>query len=62
MTGKEGWVQLKYDVTETGSVDNVVVLKSQPRRLFNQAAKRPYLSGSTNLRLSTGNPNAVVVW
>lgn len=43
MQGKEGWVQLKFDVTETGSVDNVSVVKSEPRRLFDTAAKRALL-------------------
>lgn len=54
MSGKEGWVQLKFDVTETGSVDNVSVVKSQPRRLFDQAAKRALLKWKYKPKLVDG--------
>ena len=40
MTGQQGWVLLKFDITPSGSVEGVEVLDSQPRRIFNSAAKR----------------------
>lgn len=56
MAGKEGWVQLKFDVTETGSVDNVAILKSKPRRLFDQAAKRALLKWKYKPKVVDGKP------
>lgn len=56
MSGKEGWVQLKFDVTETGSVDNVEIVKSQPRRIFNQAAKRALLKWKYRPKVVDGKP------
>jgi len=40
MAGKEGWVQLSFDITAEGTVANVQLLNSKPRRLFDQAATR----------------------
>jgi protein TonB len=56
MAGKEGWVQLKFDVTETGSVDNVSVIKSKPRRLFDQSAKRALLKWKYKPKVVDGKP------
>ena len=36
--GKEGFVLLKIDITAAGAVENVRLVKSNPRRLFDQAA------------------------
>ena len=36
----EGWVELKYDVNESGDVINVVVLDALPHRIFNRSAKK----------------------
>lgn len=43
MAGKEGWVQLSFDINESGMVENVSVIKSNPRRLFDKAAMRSLL-------------------
>lgn len=43
MQGTEGWVMLSFDITATGSVDNVKVLDSKPRRIFDMEAKRALL-------------------
>ena len=40
IAGKEGWVRLSFDVNELGEVNKVKVISSNPRRLFDQAAKR----------------------
>ena len=40
MQGIEGWVRLRFDITALGTVDNVKVLDSNPRKIFDMAAKR----------------------
>ncbi|MET0331767.1 MAG: energy transducer TonB [Dyella sp.] len=37
-SGQEGWVELQFTVDSTGSVQDVVVLNSQPRHVFDHAA------------------------
>jgi protein TonB len=36
----EGWVKLRYDITKTGTVQNVTVIKAKPRGVFEQSAKK----------------------
>lgn len=36
----EGWVELEFTITETGSVEEVTVLKSKPPRIFDREAIR----------------------
>ncbi|MDC0980465.1 energy transducer TonB, partial [Bdellovibrionales bacterium] len=43
MSGKQGWVLLKFDITPMGSVNQIEILDSKPRRIFNMAAKRALL-------------------
>ena len=38
--GVEGWVRVTFDVTETGGVDNVEVIESDPPGVFDKAATR----------------------
>lgn len=38
--GIEGWVRVEFDVNEAGSVNNVVVIESDPPGTFDQAATR----------------------
>ena len=43
MKGQEGWVLLEFDITEVGTVDNVKVIESEPRRVFDSSARRALL-------------------
>ncbi|WP_412972496.1 energy transducer TonB [Glaciecola sp. MF2-115] len=38
--GIEGWVELSFSIDESGSVRDVVVTDSEPKRTFDRAAKR----------------------
>ncbi|MDE0646247.1 MAG: energy transducer TonB [Gammaproteobacteria bacterium] len=36
----EGWVVVEFDVTETGNVENVVVVDADPKGVFDSAARK----------------------
>ncbi|MDE0093440.1 MAG: TonB family protein [Gammaproteobacteria bacterium] len=36
----EGWVIVEFDVTETGNVENVVVVDAEPKGVFDSAARK----------------------
>ncbi|MCZ4339607.1 energy transducer TonB [Shewanella colwelliana] len=38
--GKEGWVQLSFTINELGGVEDVQVIKAEPKRVFDKEAKR----------------------
>ncbi len=38
--GKQGYVLLSFDITETGRVSNIQVLDAKPKHLFEQEARR----------------------
>lgn len=38
--GVQGWVKLAFDISEIGQVINVKVLDSEPKRVFDKAAKQ----------------------
>lgn len=56
--GIEGYVQLKFDVTPEGSVQNVKVVKAKPRRVFDQAAIRALLKSKYKPKFIEGKPVA----
>ncbi len=56
MQGAEGWVQLKFDITETGAVTNVDIIKSNPKRLFDSAAKKALYKWKYRPKMVDGKP------
>lgn len=56
MSGTQGWVLLKFDITPTGAVEGVKVLEAKPRRVFNSAAKRALLKWKYRPKVIDGKP------
>ncbi|WP_456418553.1 energy transducer TonB [Thiolapillus sp.] len=56
LAGKEGWVKVQFTVTELGTVKDVQVLDSKPRRLFDRAAKKAILKWKFKPRIVDGKP------
>lgn len=54
--GIEGWVLLKFTVTETGAVRDPVVLEAQPEAIFDDAAKKAVLKFKYKPRVENGRP------
>lgn len=38
--GVEGWVRLRFTIDETGGVTDIEIIDAQPRRIFDQEARR----------------------
>jgi len=55
-SGKEGWVTLQFDISKSGSTENVEVLKSKPKRIFDRAARRALLKWQYKPQLIDGQP------
>lgn len=56
MQGIQGWVQLSFDITTMGTVENVKVMKSKPKRIFDMAAKRALLKWKYRPKMEGGKP------
>ncbi len=56
LAGKEGWVKLEFTVTELGTVKDVRVIASKPRRIFDRAAKQAILKWKFKPRIVDGKP------
>jgi len=54
MRGIEGWVLLQFDITSSGTVDNIEVLDSEPRRIFDSEARRALLKWKYKPRVEEG--------
>ena len=54
MQGIQGWVQLSFDITAMGTVNNVQVLNSKPKRIFDMAAKRALLKWKYKPKMEDG--------
>ncbi len=57
--GIEGWVLVKFTVTETGTVIDPVVIESQPPGVFDEAAKKAVLKFKYKPRVENGKGMAV---
>lgn len=56
MRGIEGYVRVKFDVDETGAVENLEILDARPPRIFNQATKRAVLKWKYQPKMVDGKP------
>ncbi|WP_053084575.1 energy transducer TonB [Catenovulum maritimum] len=54
--GVEGWVKLKYDVGSDGKVSNIAVVESQPKRIFDRAAKQAVVKWIYKPATENGKP------
>ncbi|GGI75514.1 energy transducer TonB [Shewanella gelidii] len=54
--GKEGWVQLSFSITETGSTADVKVIKAEPKRLFNKSAIKALKKWKYKPKIVDGKP------
>ena len=53
-SGTEGWVQVQFSVTATGSVRDAVVVASEPRTIFDDAALKAIARWRYNPRVEDG--------
>ncbi len=54
--GREGFVTLSFDVTQDGSVENVDIIESQPKRLFVRSARQAIEQWRFKPRVVDGQP------
>lgn len=54
MQGIQGWVRLSFDITELGTVENVRVLDSSPKQIFDMEAKRALLKWKYRPKMEDG--------
>ena len=54
MKGLEGWVQVEFTITATGTVKNPRVTQAQPPRVFNREAIRAVLKFKFKPRIVNG--------
>ncbi|HEY6545117.1 MAG TPA: energy transducer TonB, partial [Dokdonella sp.] len=53
---QNGWVEVEFTVTESGSVQNVRVVSSEPPRVFDREAIRAVQQAKFEARLERGQP------
>lgn len=56
--GIEGWVKLSFSVTPSGTVNNIQILDAEPKRMFNQAAKRALAKWKYKPNIQAGKAQA----
>ncbi len=54
MQGIQGWVQLSFDITAMGTVNNVKIIQAKPKRIFDMAAKRALLKWKYRPKMEDG--------
>ncbi|MDB2385969.1 energy transducer TonB [Shewanella sp.] len=57
--GKEGWVQLSFTINELGGVEDVKVIKAQPKRIFDKEARRALKKWKYKPRIIDGKAQRV---
>lgn len=58
----EGFVEIRFTVTETGAVANPEVLRSAPPGVFDRAARRAVLKWKYQPQMVDGKPTAVITY
>lgn len=56
MRGFEGWVQLEFDITETGVTENIRVVNAEPPDIFDKAAVRALSRWRYKPMIADGRP------
>ena len=54
--GKEGWVQLAFSITKAGAVNDVRVIDSEPKRVFDKEAIRALRKWKYKAKFIDGQP------
>ena len=54
--GKEGWVQLSFTINALGGVEDVKIIKAQPKRIFDKEAKRALRKWKYKPKIVDGKP------
>lgn len=57
--GKEGWVQLSFTINKLGGVEDVKVIKSKPKRVFDKEARRALKKWKYKPRIIDGKAQRV---
>lgn len=52
--GLEGWVQVQFTITETGSVKDAIVVNAEPKQIFDDAALKAIARWRYNPRVENG--------
>ena len=54
--GTEGWVELRFSISASGTVEDAEVTKSHPGKVFDRAALRAVRRWKYNPKIKDGNP------
>lgn len=54
--GKEGWVKLSFTINEMGGVEDIEVIDSEPRRIFDREARRALSRWKYKPKVVEGKP------